>query len=389
MFLSSVQDQDPNFRSVDISATPVAGLEHRYFDYKLQQKHKGALAVKRFADEIYQGKAAYDACVALRAEGFVPDAILCHGRWGAGLFLKEVFPEAPLLLYSEYFSTAANSAICLMPGEKIAPEMQMMYRLANANNLITLEAADVIVSPTVFQKESHPEVFHDRIKVIHDGVDTALYQPAKKPLGEITLGGKVIPAGKEIITYVTREFESYRGFETFIRAIAIVLRERPEVEVVIAGGNTGGGYGGAAGAEYKERVLAAAKPDLSRVHFVGVLPGAEYRLLLQRSSVHVYLTVPFVLSWSMMEAMATGCALVASRTAPVEEVVADGKEALLAGLLAPEEVAAAISQLLDEPKERARLGAAARKKIERNYAVPVITEQYKKLIAEMMAAKKI
>lgn len=382
MFLSSIEDTNTNFRSVDVSATPIAGLEKRFFDYKSGSKHRGALAVQRFADEIYQAKAVYDACRALQQEGFEPNAIICHGRWGAGMLVREAFPSVPFILYSEYFSTAEQGEECLKPNEKIPEEMRLMYRFANATNLISLEAADWIITPTRFQKQSHPNLFYKKMSVIHDGVDTEFYQPSNGAPAALNFNGTTIPSDAEVITYVTREFESYRGFETFMQAVAIIQKERPDVRVVIAGGGTGNNYGGEAGEAYKNKVLAQNNLNLKNIYFVGVLNPQDYRKLLQRSTVHVYLTVPFVLSWSLMEAMASGCAIVASKTAPVQEMISHNKEALLADFYDAGEVAKQVLQMLESKTLREKLGRIARKKIITHYSIPVIAKKYQQVIED-------
>jgi glycosyltransferase involved in cell wall biosynthesis len=382
-FLSSMEDKLGHRLSLGESGRPIEGVRNVHFRYRSGLKHKGALSIQRFADETFQGKAVYDACKRLQSEGYRPDIIVCHGRWGAGLFVKDAYPDVPLLLYSEFFSTAANAKACLAPGQSLPADSEVFYRLANACNLISLDAADHVVTPTAFQKQSHPAAHHAKISVIFDGVDAERLVPQE--VREISVSGRTITADEEIVTYVTRNFEPYRGFETFMRSAEILLRERPKARVLIGGGCENKSYGGGeAGEPYRKRVLSELSLDRSRVQFLGPLTYAQYVHLLRFSQVHVYLTVPFVLSWSLIEAMSLGCAIVGSRTAPVEEVMEHGKNGLLADLLAPQDVAEQVAKLLGNPKLRSRLGQAARKTVLDRYATDKIAPQYVRLFARMV-----
>jgi glycosyltransferase involved in cell wall biosynthesis len=367
-FLSSSEHKAGQSRTLGNTDLPIDGVAHRHFKYKAGLKHKGAASVQRFADEIFQGKAVHDACNILKSEGYRPDIIVCHGRWGAGLFLKEVYPDVPLLHYSEFFSTAENASLCLEPGERLPEETALFYRLANASNLISLEAADHILTPTEFQKLTHPKAFHSKMSVIFDGIDSDLVCPGD--VSRWDLGANALSGSDEIVTYVTRNFDPYRGFETFIKAAETLQRARPNVHFLIAGGAGDTGYGqNEAGSAYQKRILDKAALDSTRMHFLGPLDHSAYLDLLRFSQVHVYLTVPFVLSWSLIEAMSTGCAIVGSRTAPVEEVISDDDTGLLAGFHAPDELAAQIMTLLDDPARRLRLGQAARQRVIDDFSI--------------------
>lgn len=381
-FLSSRDQQSSKKRSLGDTGGLINGIIHHSFNYRTGLKHKGAASVQRFADEIFQGKAVSDACLVMQSKGYRPDVIICHGRWGAGLFVKDVYPDVPLLLYSEFFSTAENARHCMNSAEGLPIETAMFYRLANASNLISLDAADHIITPTQFQKQSHPTEFHDKMSVVFDGVDTETVRPGnveQLKIGEVNLTSK-----DEIVTYVTRSFEAFRGFETFIKAMEIVQRQRPKAHILIAGGVGEKGYGaGEVGASYRKRVLDAASLDQSRLHFMGPLNFDTYLNTLRFSQVHVYLTVPFVLSWSLIEAMSTGCAIVGSRTQPVEELISHGANGLLADFYFPDQIAAHVMTLLDDPKLRQRLGHAGRQLIKDDFSIDVVGPRFVSLINDL------
>lgn len=307
---------------------------------------------------VLHGQAAFRAMRALRAEGFQPDVICAHAGFGPGLFAADAFPGVPIVAYAEWFYRSRDSDADFLAADAVGDDDAARLRLRNAGILVELAAAARIVCPTKFQRDQFPAGFPGRIDVLHDGVDTEFFSPGQGGLP----AGLPIPAGAPILTYATRGLEPYRGFPQFMRAAALLLARRPDLQVVVAGEDRVF-YGAAppGGGSWKDAMLAELKGlDLARVRFTGPLSYAAYRGLLRRSSVHVYLTVPFVLSWSLLEAMATGCAIVASDTAPVREFVSDGAEALLADFHAPEAIAARIEELLAGGARVATLRRTAR-----------------------------
>lgn len=325
--------------------------------------------------KVIRGQVAMKAARKMRDEhGFVPDLIYAHPGWGESLFLKEVWPQARLMLYAEWyyplhgadtgfdaeFQPAGEEAICRL-------------RVKNAHNLLSMEAADAAVSPTHWQRSTHPAWFRDRIQVVHDGVDTQIIQPRTglPPLSlripadpdcGIEAASVVLTQGEEIITFVNRNLEPYRGYHIFMRALPELLRRRPRARVVIVGGNETSYGAKPAQGSWKQQFLneVRAGVDLSRVHFVGKIPYPSFLALMQMSTVHTYLTYPFVLSWSLIEAMACGAAIVASDTAPVREVMTDGETGRLVDFFSIAALNDAICELLDDPAQRARLGRNAR-----------------------------
>ncbi len=318
-----------------------------------------------------RGEACFRAALALQREGFEPDVIVAHPGWGESLFLKQVWPRARLGIYCEFFYQAQGADAGFDPEFASADPAgdACRLRLKNLNNLLHFEVAEAGIAPTQWQASTFPAPFRDRITVVHDGIDTAALAPRAD--GHLMLNGRVrLERGDEIITFVNRQLEPYRGYHVFMRALPEILRRRPNARVMIVGGD-GVSYGAAPdraryGARSWKRIFAEeVRPlildaDWARVHFLGNLPYQQFVPLLQLSAVHVYLTYPFVLSWSLLEAMSVGCAIVASDTAPLREAIVHGETGRLVDFFDVPALAQQVCALLDDKPERERLGRQAR-----------------------------
>lgn len=313
---------------------------------------------------VLSGQAVLRAAMALQAEGFRPDVMIGHSAWGEILFLKELWPTVPLLGYFEFYYHLHGDAAGFDPAEEpLTADDGPRLRVRNTLNLLALEAADWGHTPTRWQHSRYPAWAQPRLSVIHEGVDTRLAVPRPDARAQLP-GGPLLRAGDEIITYAARHLEPYRGFHVFMRALPEILRRRPRARVLIAGAE-GVSYGRPLppGDSHLKRLRAELgdRLDWSRVHVLGPLSYAEYLKVLQLSAVHVYLTYPFVLSWSMIEALAAGCLVVGSATPPVQEVIADGVNGLLVDFFDTAALAERIAEALAAPERMARLRAAARR----------------------------
>ncbi|MBQ7515150.1 MAG: glycosyltransferase [Schwartzia sp.] len=320
--------------------------------------------LKPCEEAILEGQAVARGLDALKRQAdFVPDVIIGHTGWGSTLYTKDVYPKVPLVGYFEWYYWPFGSDVGYWPDEQVDINSQLRIRTLNAHHLLNLEACDVRYTPTEWQKKQFPDHFQQGMHVIHEGIETKLFQPkkgAKMVLPRIKLDLSEVP---EIVTYVSRGFEPYRGFPEFMDTIRILLKRRPECHVVIVGVDRSC-YGPAPkDTTWKKIEEEKGGYDTNRVHFTGHLNRDEYLTVLQASTVHVYLTRPFVLSWSSLESMSAGCCLVGSKTPPVMEVVEDGVNGLLANFRRPEHIALRIEEALDDPELRARLGKAARETI--------------------------
>ncbi|WP_207478301.1 glycosyltransferase [Arenibaculum pallidiluteum] len=343
--------------------------------------------VQPYEDAVLYGQAVYRLCRRLRADGFVPDLVCSHAGFGPGLYLKEAFPDAPLLTYFEWFYRARGADADFLDGP-LHPDDACRIQSRNAGILQELAASDWGICPTAFQRDQFPAGFRDKMTLLHDGIDTERYAP--EPTGPGTpmvLPGLDLSAAPEIVTYATRGMEPYRGFPQFMRAAALLLERRPNLRIVVGGTDQVVYSRRPAGGSYREAALRElAGRDLSRLHFVGALDEPHWLRLLRASTVHVYLTVPFVLSWSLLEAMATGCAVVASDTTPVREVAEDGREALLADFHSPEAIAGRVEEALDDAALRASLGAAARQRVLDHYALADLLPRHLRLMQNLAAS---
>ena len=333
------------------------------------------------------GQAVYRAAARLSDEGFEPDLVYFHAGFGMGLYLKDAFPAVPSLgLFEWYYRAYDSDADYLAP---LGMDDRLRVRTLNAGLLLELDACEVGICPTRFQKAQFPEVHQLKLEALHDGIDTDLLAPRHLREQRPAVIAHV-PPDAELITYATRGLEPYRGFPQFMQALARLQRQRPGLHAAIAG-SPKHFYGGPVPPGYhswKEAVLAGLPElDLQRVNFLGMLPGEEYRALLRASDVHVYLTVPFVLSWSLLEAMAMGCPLVASDTGPVREVIEHGVHGLLADLRDPGAIATQIAALLDERFCAAELGKVAARRVRMTYALDVVIPQQLALLRRVAARR--
>ena len=340
--------------------------------YRKPEKPEGGSALARTYGEMAERglRAARAAAAMTRDKGYVPDVILGHSGWGETLFLKDVWPEARLIVYSEFLYRSTGLDAGFDPEfqrRDLAARLPVTARAAHL--LQALVQADAALAPTRWQADTVPEPLRGKITVIHDGIDTERVRP--DPAARFTLpSGRVLAPGDEVLSFVNRNLEPYRGYHVFMRALPAVLAARPEAQVVIVGGD-GVSYGGrpADGRSWKQVLLdeLGGRLDLSRVHFTGKLAYADYLALLQVTRVHAYLTYPFVLSWSLMEAMAAGARIVASRTPPVAEMIDDGETGRLVEFFDIAGWSAALTETLADPGRADAMARAARQKIVADY----------------------
>jgi len=306
--------------------------------------------IRGFEDSVLLGQAAFRAAIELKTQGFVPDVIFGHSGWGTTLYMKDVFPKAALICNFEWYYNAHGSDCDFDPAEPINPDDEARIRTKNAPILIDLASCDGGIAPTKWQRDQFPKVFHPLLEVLHEGIDTKYYVPAPGTKAVLPRVGLDLSAAREVVTFVGRGMEPYRGFPQFIEAIHQLLQMRPECHVVIVGEDRVA-YGKqlADGKGYKKQMLEKFPLDPARTHFTGMLNYGEYRTILQASSAHVYLTRPFVLSWSFLEAMSAGCLLVASNTAPVLEAMEHEMNGLLVDFFDTSALAQQLDAVLQRP----------------------------------------
>jgi glycosyltransferase involved in cell wall biosynthesis len=310
------------------------------------------------------------AAMDLRSSGFIPDVILGHNGWGEIWYLKDIFPTAPLIGYFEFFYRLHGADVGFDPADPITADTAPRIRTKNLGNLLGLDTADLGQTPTQWQKSLYPSHFHSMLNVNYEGIDTTLVKPDPAAWLSLDSGGAKIAAGAEIVTYVARNLEPYRGFPTFIRSLPTILAARPKAHVLIVGGDDVS-YGNRpmGPLNFRQQLLKELEGslDLTRVHFLGKLTYPAFLKVLQVSRVHVYLTYPFVLSRSMVEAMSAGCLVVGSRTQPVEELVQDGANGVLVDFFSHEEVAGRVIEALEDGRAHDSIRQNARETIVTQY----------------------
>lgn len=312
----------------------------------------------------------------LKQSGFTPDVMLGHNGWGEIWYLKDVFPNTPLIGYFEFFYRFTGADVGFDPEEKLIFDTAPKVRTKNLGNLIGLDATDLGQTPTAWQRSLYPAVYQPKLSVIHEGINTQIVVPDANARLVITEIGIELSRDDEVVTYVARNLEPYRGFPEFMRSLPSILEQRPNAHVLIVGGDeVSYGHRLPDGQTHRQKMLAelGSSLDLSRVHFLGKLPYSTYLKVLQISRVHVYLTFPFVLSWSMLESMAAGCLLVTSKTAPVEEVIREGENGFLVDFFSSEQITARVVDALLAGKDGyAELRQNARRTIIEKYDLQTI-----------------
>jgi glycosyltransferase involved in cell wall biosynthesis len=333
--------------------------------------------VRNLENAVLEGQAIYRLATELKKDGFYPDIVYGHSGWGPTLFIKDVFPQAKFLCYFEWFYHAHGSDADFDPNDPINADDEARIRTKNAPILIDLYSCDRGLCPTNWQRQQFPPEFQSKITVLHDGVDTNYFKP--QPEAQLILPRLNLDLSevKEIITYVARGMEPYRGFPQFMEMVEILQKRRPNCHAIVVGENrVAYGKNLPDGKTYKELMLEKLDLDLQKIHFTGLLPYHEYLQVLQASSAHIYLTRPFVLSWSMLESMSTGCLVIASNTPPVKEVIKDGYNGLLVDFFSPEQIADKVIEALDNPGLMQHIRNKARETIVNNYHLPDLLSQH-------------
>ncbi len=314
--------------------------------------------INTFEESVLHGQEAAKIAMMMKQNGLIPDIIFAHS-WGNSMFMKDIFPNVPLLCYFEWFENADGAEVGF-DGNPVDEGRRAQIRGVNVHRLIDLCACDAGISPTHWQKQQFPKEFHDKISVIHDGIDTDMCCP--NPDAKFLIKDKNIEftAKDEVITYATRGMEPMRGFPQFMEAVEKLQKKRPNAHFIIGGNDKVFYADKLSNQTYKEYMLSKLDLDMSRVHFVGGLNFLDYLSLLQVSSVHVYSTMPFVLSWSILEAMSAGCCIVASNTSPVAEVMKDKYNGLLFDFFNVNQLVEKIEYALDNKEEMKTIRKNAR-----------------------------
>lgn len=315
---------------------------------------------------VIRGEAAAEMVLRQAAQAWTPDVVLGHTGWGEMLFMRQVLPHARLLGFNEMYYRDQGGDVGFDPEFQSPPQTAQRLQMRNMHLAASLMACDEGITPTQWQADCFPPALRARLRVIHDGIRTDLLKPDRSAWVSLNRAGLVLRHGDEVVTFINRNLEPMRGYHQFMRALPQILQRRPKARVVIVGGDEVS-YGSAPPGQkgFKQMFLDEVKDqlDMSRVHFVSRVPHRSLSALLRVSSAHVYLTVPFVLSWSMLEAMSQEALVIGSDTAPVREVITDGQNGLLVDFFKPEQLANRVCEVLADPAAYQHLRHAARQTV--------------------------
>jgi glycosyltransferase involved in cell wall biosynthesis len=327
---------------------------------------------------------------ALRARPDIrPDLVVGHSGFGSTLFVRELYPDVPIVNFFEYYylphDPDSDMDFRRDLGWEIPEVKYLRSRCRNAMILLDLQNCQVGYTPTNFQRSKLPGEYQYKLRTIFDGVDRNVYHgfngEFRPPVGQRAarkIAGVDVAPTTRVVTYVSRGFESMRGFDMFMRAAKLIYEQYPDVVFIVVGTDRiayGGDESYTGGKSFKDWVLSRDSYDLEKIRFVGRVNPVELARVLASSDLHIYLTVPFVLSWSMMDAMSCGAVVLGSATSPVREMIRDGENGLLADFFGPEEFAEKAVKVLRSPDEFRPLGHAAEQMITEQYSLDAVLPQ--------------
>jgi glycosyltransferase involved in cell wall biosynthesis len=380
--------RDRGWRATFVSQTPpgtVAGVDKVMYKTTGGATAQSHYCSRTFENGVWHAAAVYDALKPLRRD-VRPDLIVGHSGFGSTIFLGELYPDVPIINYFEYFYRARGADLDFRDDIPVDERDRLRSRTRNAMILLDLEYCAAGYTPTEWQASLLPEAYAPKVRVLHDGIDTAFWR-RQHPAVEVMSALKLEP-GRPVVTYVSRGLETMRGFDVFMQMAKRVCEANPDPVFVVVGEDRVA-YGGddrrTGGRSFRDHVLAQDAYDLDRFRFPGRLSPQVLVHLLSASTLHVYLTVPFVLSWSLLDAMSCGCVVLGSDTAPVQEVIEDGRNGLLRGFHDVDALAATALDVLADPAGHRPLGNAARATIEAHYALDDVLPRHADMYEEVAA----
>lgn len=368
------------------SQLDIKGVKKYTFD-TIHRKPSNCPKYLKFFDEILgYAEGAAEAAKQIKAQGIRPDVIIGFSFWGLNLFLKDIFPDVPIISYCEWFYNMEGADVGF-DGKTYSEDIWSEVRCKNAHLLVDMCASDVLITPTEWQKSQFPKEFHHKFQVIHDGIDVNTCAPDNN--AKFIIPGTNIELGinDEVITYGTRGMEPYRGFPQFMEAAEKLLKKRPNAHIIVAGADKNFYGPPLEKGTYKEYMLKKLNLNMSKIHFVGDLPFVDFIKLLQISSVHIYSTFPYILSWSVLNAMAAGCCVVASNTAPVKEIIQDNHTGLLFDFYNIDQLVEKVEYALNNQDKMQEIRTNARKFVVDNYSVMDMLQKQVNLISTVASMR--
>lgn len=381
--------QRKGFRSTFVSQQPPGndgGVERIQYQIRGGATQQTHYCSRSFENAIWHSHGVFEALQA--RPDIKPDLVVGHSGFLSTAFLRELY-DCPIVNYFEYYYHTRGTDMDYRPDFPYPALNHLRARARNAGLLMDLEECDAGYSPTRWQRGLMPRTYRHKLRTIFDGVDTNLWRP--QPGLPRSVGERALPDDVRIVTYVSRGMESIRGFDIFMKVAKLLCQRRRDVVFVVVGEDRvcyGGDLEFTGGQSFKEWVLARDDYDLSRFIFTGLMPIPALAQLFSISDLHVYLTVPFVLSWSLMDALACGATVLASNTAPVREMIEHDRNGLLVDFFDVEGLADAAERVLDAPDEYRRLGQAGADMIRQRYSLEVCLPRMLDLYEEACHARR-
>ncbi len=384
--IASYLIRDHGFRCSFVCELPPGNFEG--ID-RIQYKTKGGATrsthycSRTFENCTWHSHAVYEAMQA--RPDVKPDLIVGHSGFGSTLWLADLYPDTPIINYFEYYYRSKGSDLDFRPDFPVKPLDILRSRTRNAMILLDLQTCSQAYAPTQYQKSLFPDEYQPKIEPIFDGVDTNIW--TRRENVARTISGLEIPPGKKIVTYVSRGFESMRGFDVFMKVSKKICDARDDVVFLCVGSDRvcyGGDLNRIDDDSYRSHVLKQDNYDLDRFLFTGRVEPNELVNVFSLSDLHIYLTVPFVLSWSMMNALSCGCTVLGSATAPVREMIQHGENGLMADFFDIDGLSELALKVLDDPEGHRYMGEAGAKMIRESYSLeknlPKMLELYERTL---------
>ena len=361
-------------------------LYQQLFSYKAKDLTK--LTAHHYVTDLQRSvlnaQAVFNILQGCKKKGIHFDLAVSHLGWGESLYFKNVYPDTPLIGYAEFFFHAQGADAGFDPIYPVSQDFELQIKTLNAQLLLGMTECDALVTPTPWQKSLFPPLWQSQINVIHEGVDINICKPNENICFTLD-NGQVLTKQDEVITYSARNLEPYRGFSIFLKAIERVCQLNPNCHIIITGGDEVSYSPKLPEGEcYRENYLKTVCLPMDRVHFLGTVSYQTHIQLLQLSSVHIYLTYPFVLSWSFIEAMACGCVIIASDTCPVMDVLENNSNGIAVNFFDDQQISSEIIAVLNHPQRKKYLGIMARQKIQRYYQHQFSINQYLQLFQQLL-----
>jgi glycosyltransferase involved in cell wall biosynthesis len=379
--------RDHGYQCTFVSRLPPGttdGIRCLQYEPKGGATRHNSYLTRNFENAVAHAAGVHAAC--RRHADVRPDLIVGHSGFGSTLFLRELY-DCPIVNLFEYYYRPHGSDMDFRPE---FPPRDLDYLRAycrNAMILLDLQYCTAGYAPTHWQRSVLPATCHDKVEVIFDGVDTAVWH-RHDPV-PLAVDGRPLDADTRLVTYVARGFESMRGFDIFMKVAKRIYRELANVVFVVVGTDRvcyGPDLRLIPEKSFREHVLKQDDYDLSKFLFPGPLPPSRLARLLSVSDLHLYLTVPFVLSWSLFDALACGCPVVASNTDPVKEVITHDRTGLLADFYDVDGLAELALRVLRDPAGHRRLGEAGMALIEEKYTLsktlPQMLDFYQRVLGQ-------